>query len=75
MGAHTLVLLNVSSQLMPPLNPQRALFSLFFALLVAIAEGVLFVLWNSRRSTSKGGRGRPRRNPRMLGVDVKVKVE
>jgi len=56
-------------------NEWRALFSLFFALLVTIAEGVLFVLWNSRRSTSKESRSRVRRSPRTLGVDVKVKVE
>ena len=73
MGAHTFVLLGVFSQLIPPLNSQRALFSLSFALLVAIAEGVLFVLWNSRRSTSKRSQGRLRRNPQ--GADVKIKVE
>ena len=75
MGAHILVLLNISFQLMLPSNLQRALFSLCFALLVAIAEGVLFVLWNSRRSIPKSNRSRLRRNPRTRGVDVKVKVE
>ena len=57
------------------LNPQRALFSLFFGLLVAIAEGVLFFLWNSRRPKPKGIRGRLRRNPRTHDVGVKLKVE
>ncbi|KAF9648888.1 hypothetical protein BDM02DRAFT_3114750 [Thelephora ganbajun] len=56
-------------------NEWRALFSLTLALLVAIAEGVLFVLWNSRRSKAKGNRGRLLRNPRTQGVDVKIKVE
>lgn len=56
-------------------NEWRALFSLFFALMVAIAEGVLFVLWDSRRSEPKAVRGRPRRNPRTQGVGVKLKVE
>jgi len=56
-------------------NEWRALFSLFFALLVAIAEGVLFILWNSRRSTPKSNRGRLRRKTRTQDVDVKIKVE
>jgi len=56
-------------------NEWRALFSLLFALLVAIAEGALFALWNSRRSEPKGVRGRLRRKPRTQGVDVKLKVE
>jgi hypothetical protein len=64
-----------SSQLTPPLNLQRALFSLFFALLVAVAEGVLFALWNSRRSKPKRIRGRISRNPPVQAVDVKLKVE
>lgn len=75
MGAHILALLNVSFTLMPSSNLQRALFSLFFALIVALAEGVLFVLWNSRRTMPKGDRSRLHRNPRARGVDVKVKVE
>ncbi|KAF9786500.1 hypothetical protein BJ322DRAFT_1004413 [Thelephora terrestris] len=54
-------------------NEWRTLLSLLFALLVAIAEGVLFILWNSRRSKPKGGR--LRRKPRAQGVDVKLKVE
>jgi len=53
----------------------RALFSLFFALLVAIAEGVLFFLWNSRRSKPKRIQGLVRSNPRTQGVGVKLKVE
>ena len=75
MGAHTLTLLNAYSRLIPRLNSQRALFSLFFALLVAIAEGVLFILWNSKRSMPKSSRGRLRRKPRTQGADVKIKVE
>lgn len=65
----------VPLQLNPLLNPQRTLFSLLFALLVAVAEGALFALWNSRRSEPKGVRGRLRRKPRAQGVDVKLKVE
>ena len=75
MGAHTTTLFSFFSQLIPSTNPQRALFSLFFGMLVAIAEGVLFVLWNSRKSKPKEIRGRIRRNPRTQGVDVKLKVE
>lgn len=75
MGAHTLALLNVFSQLIQPSNPQRTLFSLSFALLVAIAEGVLFVLWDSRRLSSKGSPSRPRRSLRTQDADVKIKVE
>lgn len=56
-------------------NEWRALFSFFFALLVAVAEGVLFVLWNSRRPKPKGARGRLRRNPPTQDVNVKLKVE
>jgi hypothetical protein len=73
MGAHILALVDVLSHLISPLNSQRTLLSLLFALLVAIAEGVLFILWNSRRSKPKGGR--LRRKPRAQGVDVKLKVE